>query len=338
MKITKKNIGIQLLRFFLCFWVVLHHCLCKKNKYLFFHFFKIRLHVPCFIIISFYFSYGTISKRNNIKIRQRFQRLLIPYFIFPVIVLLLNNLAFFFFNKSIFGYKISLDDLIIQLIIGRKFIVVFWYQSFLILTTLSFTIISFLFKDKYLFILEIIYILCYMLRYSNLNFEFFTHFSSVIRYSIAQYIEVMPMSISGSIIASLNLLSLFKKYIKKVYFFSFVGLYFIYNYNIFTEIKKFAYDGIILDVGSVLLFFIFYLFPLNCFDSSIINMILYQITNYTQGIYSLHLLLKKALNLKINQIKKGNYSGCVIIYILSYFISFLGEKLTRNSQLVYLFI
>ena len=110
--------------------------------------FRIRLHVSCFILISFYFSYKIISGRNTIKIKKRFERLLIPYFIFPIIVSLINNFSFHYFNFSIFRRKINFHDLFIQFAVGRQFILVFWFQFFLIWTSLLFIIISFLFKKS----------------------------------------------------------------------------------------------------------------------------------------------------------------------------------------------
>ena len=137
---TNKNIGIQILRMLLCFWVVLDHCLAERKKYAFYNIFKIRLHVPCFAFISFFFSYKTITERNALKIRQRFERLLIPYFIFPTILFIMNNICFIYFKFSFFGRFITIHDLIIQFIVGRNFIVVFWFQFYLIWTTLLFII------------------------------------------------------------------------------------------------------------------------------------------------------------------------------------------------------
>lgn len=334
-----KNLGIQLLRTLLSFWVILDHCISKKIKMEFDFFFKNRLHVPCFILISFFFSYKTITERNIIKIRKRFERLLIPYIVYPIIILLINNILFIFFKINFCGNKYTLHDLIIQLILGRKIIDVFWFQFYCIWTTLLFVIISFVMKKNYLIVLEHIYIFSYIIRYSNINYYFFYQYKPIIRYSIGQFVEVMPMSVSGSFIASLSIISKIKNYYKKVLYFSCVGLFIILKYNIFSNVKRFAFGGIILDVGSILFFFIFYLIPLDIiFKYPIIKIIINQLTNYTQGIYCFHLIVQRILFSRLNSINKGYLSGCIIIHILSYFISFIGEKLTRKTKLVYLFI
>jgi fucose 4-O-acetylase-like acetyltransferase len=337
-KILFKNLGIQIFRMILCFWVVLDHCLIKENRSAFYILLKNRLHVPSFILISFYFSYNIITKRNVNKIKKRFERLLIPYFIFPIIILFINNFSFSYFKFNILGGVITFRDLILQYIIGRKFIAVFWYQFYLIWTTLLFIIISFLMKDNYLFVLELIYMLSYILRYSDLNYIFFENFGGNIKLSIGIFVEIMPMSISGSLLASLNIFELLNKHYKKTIFFAFGWLIIIYKYNIFTNIKGFVYGGIILDICSILSFIIFYLSPINYFQSHIFYKTIYQITNYTQGIYSLHLIMQKSLNSKFITVKNGNFIGCIIIYIFSYFISFIGEKITKKTKLKYLFI
>ena len=206
--ISYKNLGIQILRMILSFWIVLDHCLAKPIKNQFIFVFKNRLHVPCFILISYFFSNRTISGRNCIKIKKRFERLLIPYLILPIVIFIINRLCFLFFKITLFGSIFTLYDLIVQFIIGRKIIDVLWFQCYLIWTTLLFVIISFLAKEKYLFIFEHIYLISYILRYSNFNYDFFYKYNPLIRYSIAQFVEVMPMSVSGSIIASLNIIYL----------------------------------------------------------------------------------------------------------------------------------
>ena len=75
--IFNKNLGLELLRAILCFWVVLFHNLRIKNIYLK-KIIKIKIfHVPTFIFISFYFLYKNLCERNIHKIKFRFKRLLI---------------------------------------------------------------------------------------------------------------------------------------------------------------------------------------------------------------------------------------------------------------------
>ena len=147
----------------------------------------------------------------------------------------------------------------------------------------------------------------------------------------------MPLSVSGSLFASLNIIPIIKKNYKKSLYFSSVALFIILKYNIFSEIILIGFGGILIEICSILLFIIFYSLPLNHNISPIFIKFINQLTNYTQGIYSLHLIIKKGLYTKVNLIKNGNFSGCFLIFVLSFFVSIIGEKITKNSKL-YLFI
>ena len=69
------NLGIQLLRMLMSFWVVLNHCYKTKNRIFINIIFKHKFHIPCFIIISFYFLNANLSNRKIEKIYYRLERL-----------------------------------------------------------------------------------------------------------------------------------------------------------------------------------------------------------------------------------------------------------------------
>ena len=93
MKENKINLGIEILRMILCFWVVSFHCagnINNKNYKILNTFF----HVPTFMLISFYLSYKIIFSQEIQKLKIRFCRLLLPYIIIPIIYLLILILKF----------------------------------------------------------------------------------------------------------------------------------------------------------------------------------------------------------------------------------------------------
>ena len=149
------NLGLQILKMFLCFWVVLIHSSEPKNKMIKELFFKKRFHVPTFTVISFYCLFPIISTRNIEKIKQRFTRLLIPYIIIPLIIWIFNNIIYFYFHINRVRRELYFINLFNQFIIGRDFHGVFWYQSNILFITLLFFIISFIFKNMFLIILKI---------------------------------------------------------------------------------------------------------------------------------------------------------------------------------------
>ena len=74
----KINLGIGLLRFILCLWVVVVHCSVRTKNNI--KLFSKAFHVPTFFMLSFYFYYPTISCKNISKIKTRFERLVFHIF------------------------------------------------------------------------------------------------------------------------------------------------------------------------------------------------------------------------------------------------------------------
>ena len=94
------NLGLDILRMILCFWIILLHCSNVKKEHIYFLYGR-PIHVPTFVFISFYFFYKNLSSRDISKIILRFQRLLIPYIIWPLIILIINFI--FIKNKILFS-------------------------------------------------------------------------------------------------------------------------------------------------------------------------------------------------------------------------------------------
>ena len=90
-KNTQRNLGIEILRMFLCFRIVLLHYYSSKDKYIL-SLKRSRFQVPCFFFISFYFSFNIFSQRNTVKLKLRLERLLVPYLIHPIINWIINNI------------------------------------------------------------------------------------------------------------------------------------------------------------------------------------------------------------------------------------------------------
>jgi fucose 4-O-acetylase-like acetyltransferase len=151
------NIGIGILRMFLCFLVITFHYAGNKNQKKY-KILNSSFHVPTFMLISFYFSYKILISNDIIKYKKRFQRLLIPYIIWPIIFLAISN--FEFSLNSIYIKKL-LIDLFLQYITGYKIMVILWFIQILIFFELIFQIIYFLFKNRSFLIFQILLILSY---------------------------------------------------------------------------------------------------------------------------------------------------------------------------------
>ena len=328
-------ISFSILRMYLCFVVVNVHLFKNtrfKYKYLL-KFLKNGISVPIFFIMSFFLCYKLFLLNDIKKIKLRLERLIIPYFLWPIIIWLFNNIFYFCLKMAM---KISLYDLIIQILSGHNFVPVLWFQLNLIVITVLMFLIHKLFYNNALCILINLLILSYFFQYSNINFKYFSQFSFYISFPFGRFMESFPFCISGYILGSSGIInSLKKKIIKSLYILVSV-LFILIKYTMFFTIKGFYYQGIRLHIISIIIFIIF---ALNPFEKIIIikKMIIF-LTNYTSGIYYLHLPIGLFLSNYISLIRERTIFGSIIIYLICYLISLIGTILFGKTKLKHLFL
>lgn len=338
MKIKKnKNLGIELLRMILAFWVLIYHCY-KKSKSIQNIICSRLFHVPTFMLLSFYYFYPCLSSRNIEKTIQRFERLFIPYIIWPFIIYIFNNLFLSIFKFSVFNKKLLLKDFYIQILIGTKYYSIFWYHFDLIYITFLFTIIFFIFKNNCLLILQIIVITIIYLRYSGI-YLLNPKSNSFININSGTIQEMLPISVTGITFSSLNLIKKIQKcHIKKrIIFFSLTIIYFLFKYNVFIKYRGFRYPDILLNSFSAIFIFIFFsAISLEKIKSKKIYSLIITITQFTGGIYYLHLIIFEFL-IKSKLIKTSSFFECIIIYYICYFICLFGNLLFKKTKFKFLF-
>lgn len=335
-QIIKVNYGLQLLRMIMSFWVVMNHCYKTKNNSLNNIIFGHKFHVPTFIIISFYFCYNNISIKNINKIKVRLEKLFIPYLIYPTFFWLINYL--WHIKSEEFRLKVYYKNLIIQFIIGKGVCGVLWFHFNLIFLTILFYIISFIFNEQYLFILQILAIITYFMQYSKLNFNYFQNYNYNITFSVGYFVETYPLAVTGLTFSSLNIIRTLQKNRFKSIFFSIIFIFMLFKYDIFTLINGFGKQGLMLNIGSLLFFILFYLLPIEKVKIPNIYYFIRYITNYTAGIYFLHIFIYKILKNYITLIYKKTLLGCIIIYVTCYLICLIFYNKFKYTKLKYLFI
>lgn len=320
------NLGIQILRTLLCFWVISFHCVerNKVNYYTYYFAKRKAFHVPCFSFMSFYFSYKIFSGKNIVKLKKRLERLLIPYIGWPILIFFINNL----FLKR----KITLHGLKIQLILGTKFIIPLWYLFSVILSTIFFFILSYIFQKYFLFVFQLLWMVLFIIQYSNF-FSFLKGYKKSVIYSIWHTIGIFPLFILGIIFASLKIIENIKLNRNKVLFFSWIFIIFLFKYNIFRELE--GYNGIIYNFAASFFFMFFHLLP---FENIHISMkkLIKQMTNYINGIYCLHTKIIHLVRIYFGL--SGNLKACIIVYLIAYLVSYVGIKLFGKTRIKYLFI
>ena len=243
------NLGIQLLRMILCFWVIVYHFSRSKKKIV-----QTFYHVPTFMFISFYLSYKIFFTQNLIKIKNRLQRLAIPFIILPLIDIIIR--IFISFSKLIKNIKIIIFNLLLQYITGYKTYVILWFVHNMLILTIFFIILFYFFKEKTSFVIIILIIISYWVQYSDLNFKLFRKCNYYL-VSASRLAEMLPIALTGLILGSIKLLKTLEKNKNYSFFFSFIILYFTYNYNLFTEFRGFKYNGIKQNIASICLFVLF---------------------------------------------------------------------------------
>ena len=337
-KIISKNLGLQLLRTILSFWVIIFHCCRVKNKILKTILIRSKLHVPTFMIISFYFLYPIISNRKINKIKERIYRLYIPFLFYPLLIWMLNNLLYILFKSNSFNKKISIKELIIQLLVGRPIIPVLWFHCNLLVLTILFTIFSLIFNKYFLILSEALGILSYIIQYSGLNYKFFLKYQAPIQLSLGYIFEIIPISVTGFYIASIKLIEKLQKYKYSNLYLCLNSLFFLIKYHSFNDAKGFNFQGIIKNLCSVLLFIFFTLLPFENLKNKLVISVIKHITSYTGGIYYIHIIARNYLKKNIRCINKGTFYGAILIYILCYIICYIGNKIFGKTQLKHLFI
>ena len=236
-----------------------------------------------------------------------------------------------------FKSKISFKELYLQLIFGARFHWIFWYQFNLIFLSLIFTIISYIFKNNFLVILDFIAIMSLYLNVSLLLYNILLIFKKYIFTTIGTLIELAPLGVIGFHYNSLNLLSKTKDI--PIYFrlILLVLIYIFFKFDIFIILPGFRYSSVLLNLFASTILFIFFN-SLLLEKIPLFHYILSHITKFTGGIYYIHLVVRDYITKKIFFFDNKPYLSAVVIYIICYIICFIGNSYFKNSKLKYLFI
>ena len=328
------NVGIQILRFLLCFWIVISHSAKIKDQHK--KLLARGFHVPTFILISFYFFYPLLEKRVIVRIISRFQRLLIPYIIWPLIFFVTKNFIIKFISPDKFGKYLNFKDIYIQILTGTRFHIIFWFQFNLLFLSLLLSIVSFIFKNHFLVILKFMGIISFYLNISGRNLKLFSSYHRHYRISLGSLIEVMPLVVVGSIYSSMNLLVKVNKFSLHFKLILFLLIIILFKYDLFIIYRGCMYSDILLYLHATTILFLFF-GSLDFNKLKMINSALILITKFTGGIYCIHPAVGEYLRVYILFFKKASYFSEIINYIINYMICFVGNKIFYNNKLKYLF-
>ena len=337
LKANKVNLGINVLKVILSYWVLSFHCASDKIKATY-KILNTYYHVPTFMVISFYFSYNLFYMRSVTKAKQRIKRLLIPYLIVAFIHLMIRE-HFFQYDKKEFKGKIKrcIIILYLQYITGYTCAVHLWYIQILILFTIFFFIIFSVFRKNSIVIIQIIQIISYLIQYSEMNYKIFFKHKRHIK-SISHIAEIIPFAITGLTFAHIKILKIFVNHRIKFIIYFITILIIIYNYNVFGHFKGFPYSGVEKNIAAICLFISFSLIPFEKIKHKKLVNIITLLTSYSGGIYFFHRIINHII-LKIKHSKRNNnnFYNCIVIYLVCYIFCMIGTKIFKNTNLKYLF-
>jgi len=335
---TKKiYLGLSTLKSILALGVISSHCFNRSstnNKFILNLMSPIKIHVPSFVIMSFYFTHNTlVSKDINIKYK-RFERLLIPYIGWPFITFIMKYTLYFIGKKE---YYITFKNLIYQIILAKAHNMPFhfWFLFVLIFLNFLFIIILITIKNYYLLFLQLLMIFSYFTQYSGLNYKLYIFVKK--NHSISRINELIPFGITGFIIHELNILNKLGSHKLNTFIISLIIYIFIGNYSVFSDFKGDNYHGIKLNVLSICIIFLFSLFSFEKNKNKYLFNFIRIFTNYTGGIFYLHQAIHNYFEEFIIIIKKGNLLSLFLIYFFSYITCFLGTMIFGKTKAKYLF-
>ena len=332
------NSGIEILKILLTFLILVYHCLHGKenvfeNKLLKFLLKIVPLYFSTYFVIFFYFTYSTFTSRNITNLKQRFQRILVPYIVWPIIFSVLYIIS----SDKVIRLNDLIKDLFIQYLLGRRICFVFWFQFNLLLISLIFIIILICFKKSYILIFQILFLIAYILEYLGFVEMFLESYNEDIKRSIGRTLKMMIFAITGFTLASIKLLYNLKHNKIRNIFLSIIFFIIVIFLKIYYA-KYYYLEGIFLILGSTCLIISFSLLPLNNITNMNMIFLIKQSTSYTAGIYYIHMKVHTYLENRLNIFKEGSLRACVLIYLFCYFICFIGMKMVGKTKYKYLFI
>ena len=332
------NYGLAILKSMCAFLVIVTHQFNKdstKNKLILFITKQRTFHVPCFCMLSFNFMCNTLLSLNPKKILIRIIRLLIPYIGWPLIIFSINRKLKNYINKK---YVYTYDNLKQQYFWGRGVLGQFWFSWNLIVITIIFIVVIFIFRKHTLIALHILMLLCYVSQYTGYHINKYKNLPTYKKMGALLIFEMIPFAVTGFTLGFYNIINTLQDMKIKTLIYSILIYNFVVDCNIFSDIKGMIFHGLHLNIKAVCVIFIFSLFPSDKITNDYLQKFLIAVTNYSGGVYYLHMSMMRYFKEYINEFKKESFWAVVINYLMCYFICFIGTKIFGKTPLKYLFI
>lgn len=279
--------------------------------------------VPIFVLIAFLITDHEKMARDNQRVRNRFERLLIPHAFFSISTWLLYFFLNRFCNANI---DIGFSNLIWQLAFGSDVNAPLWFWISIIVVT-GFIIIAMRISNRKvrLFVVMFEGISAFVMQYTGLNYFLFCNLDYRMKWTVGRILELLPYAVVGTLICSFKLNQFIEQH-RYGFLCSFFVIYFICSRIPFPECNGFYYQGFPMMVKVTLLVLIFYCIP---FDKVpyYINGAVNIFSKYTMGIIAIHYPVKTLMDMIIwnNEHILLSFSWGVLHYFICFILVYIGS-------------
>lgn len=191
----------DLFRMLLSFFVVLSHFGTNGEVRIWNRsFYMLRVYaVPCFLVLSFYLNARHFFRKDEMWLKKRIKRLLIPHIQWAIIYYVIYSVAGIVLQEYSYGF----GCLIWQILTGHGHLNnAMWYQfAIIILTMVLYCFLSGS-KERYIDVYIVAgIVVSYFLQYSNINYSIFGKLRYELSYPLGRTIECLPFALGGIMLA-----------------------------------------------------------------------------------------------------------------------------------------
>ena len=329
------NYSIAFLKAFFSFCVVCAHYWICVNPSFYPSSMMLRMigaAAPVFFITSFFLTSASLFEKDIGKLRRRLWRLYYPQFVWAIIYFAVYMVIGMILNKiripNDFLIQFTKKDLLWQMITGsdRYLCPQFWYQFDLIVFTLIFWLL-FRFTGKHASrILVITAILCFVLQYTEWNYDLFCRFEYELWFPLGRLAEVFPFCVSGYLLYDQKIRRIIRENKISSLVISALLLVTAAFCPFIPKIQHgFEYGGVGLWIYSVTVFVIFDLLPFERIPELFKRLIGF-LSKYSFGVFCIHLGVGKVWECILcpnTGLIRGTFIECIVIYLISLILSWL---------------
>ena len=154
----------------------------------------VKIAVPCFVVISFFFGWRVIASGEFARLRRSLIRFAVPFFAWG---------ALSYIVAVILGTKTGIAPLLWQLLLGHSTCMPLYYLwDVAVMMAFLFVLFRCLSVKAFWWVSGCIAAVCLCLQYSGLNYRLFGQLPFEVAFPLGRLVELFPSALAGCAIAS----------------------------------------------------------------------------------------------------------------------------------------